>query len=51
MSQRTLRISVLATLLLFMGGVSAQADDQCMSRLMADIVAKVENCPVIIFSP
>src|SRR5258707_14304989 len=41
MSQRTLRRLVLATLLLFMGGVSAQADDQIFTVRIENVSARV----------
>src|SRR5258707_13010193 len=40
MSQRTVRISVLATLLLFTGGASAQADDQTFSVRIENVSGK-----------
>jgi hypothetical protein len=40
MSQRTLRRLVLATLLLFMGGVSAQADDQIFTVRIENVSAR-----------
>src|SRR5258708_26650699 len=40
MSQRTLRRLVLATVLLFMGGVSAQADDQIFTVRIENVSAR-----------
>ena len=40
MSQRTLRISVLATLLLFMGPVSAQTADEILTVRIENVSAK-----------
>jgi hypothetical protein len=40
MSQRTLRRLVLAPLLLFMGGVSAQADDQIFTVRIENVSAR-----------